>query len=309
MFDIPYVDYERKEWASLCHDRAIALADTDLAQLQGVNSPISQTDVCEVYLPLVELLRIHIKEQRQRAAAASDFLGRTRRPAPFLIGLAGSVSVGKSTTARLLQFLLGQNTSPSRVDLVTTDGFLYPNKVLSERQIMHRKGFPESYDVASLMQFVVSVRRAEEAVPCPVYSHVIYDLEPDKVQIVDRPDVMILEGLNVLQTGSGGRRSRMLVSDLLDFTIYVDAEPEHISRWFEERFLLLRDTAFRDPQSYFRNYANLDDSEARSTAQRIWREINEVNLQENILPTRERANLILEKGRDHNVERVRLRVL
>ena len=222
-----------------------------------------------------------------------------------MIGIAGSVAVGKSTTARILQALLARWPSHPRVDLVTTDSFLYPNRVLEERRILNRKGFPESYDQRALVQFVAEVKAGAAAVEAPVYSHLTYDLIPDQRVVVTRPDVLIVEGLNVLQAGGG----RLFVSDYFDFSIYVDALEADVEKWYEERFLTLRETAFRDPSSYFRRFAQLSEPEAIATARQIWAEINGVNLRENILPTRERARVILEKGPDHLVRAVRLRKL
>jgi type I pantothenate kinase len=250
-------------------------------------------------------LNLHVAAAQALHQTTDTFLGTPAEPVPYVVGIAGSVAVGKSTTARILQALLARWPGHPRVDLITTDSFLHPNRVLEERGILNRKGFPESYDLRALVQFVADVKSGAPGVAAPVYSHLIYDLVPDAQVVVRRPDVLILEGLNVLQAGGG----RLFVSDYFDFSIYVDAREEDVERWYEERFLTLRETAFRDPSSYFRRFADLPPEEAVATARKIWREINGVNLRENILPTRERARLILEKDADHSVRSVRLRKL
>jgi type I pantothenate kinase len=242
--------------------------------------------------------------------ATSTFLGHGEDKVPFLLGLGGSVAVGKSTAARALRELLARWPHHPRVDIVTTDGFLHPTAVLEERGLMRRKGFPESYDVRALLAFVRDLKAGKDRVTSPVYSHLVYDIVPGEVTAIERPDIVIVEGLNVLQTGPAlDGQPRVFVSDFFDFTIYLDAEVEHVRAWYVERFLALRHTAFKDPSSYFHRYASLSDEDAADTAGRIWAEINEPNLRQNILPTRERADLILRKGRDHAVEEVRLRKL
>jgi type I pantothenate kinase len=244
----------------------------------------------------------------QTLARASDtFLGRLPSPTPYVIGIAGSVAVGKSTFARILRALLARWPAHPRVDLVTTDGFLLPNAMLEQRGLMQRKGFPESYDVRALVQFMTDVKSADGPVRAPVYSHVAYDIVPGEFQIVDRPDIVIVEGLNVLQTGDGTRPARVFVSDFFDFSIYIDADVADVERWYVDRFLKLRETVFRSPGAYFHRYAALDDDAAARTAREIWKGINGVNLLENIHPTRDRARVVLEKGSDHSVTRVRLR--
>jgi len=305
----PYLDFDRAAWARLRAATPLTLGEADLAELQGINERVSLAEVEAIYLPVSRLLNLHVAATQTLHKAADTFLGRPPSPTPYVIGVAGSVAVGKSTFARILRALLSRWPAHPRVDLITTDGFLLPNRVLEARGLMSRKGFPESYDVRSLVQFMVDVKAGEGAVRAPVYSHQAYDIVPDESQVVDRPDIVIVEGLNVLQTGESqpGRPARLFVSDFFDFSIYIDAEEAHIEAWYVARFLMLREAVFRDPRSYFHRYASLDDRQAVETAREIWRTINGVNLHENIKPTRERARLVLEKGRDHAIERVRLR--
>ena len=305
-----YTNFSRAEWAGLRANTPLTLSEADLAELQGLNEQLSMDEVVEVYLPLSRLLNLHVAASRELERVTDRFLGKTVAPSPYLLAVAGSVAVGKSTTARVLQALLARWPETPRVDLVTTDGFLFPNQVLEERGIQARKGFPESYDLRRLMRFVAELKGGAPEVSAPVYSHLVYDILPGEAQVVRRPDILILEGLNVLAGGGGaGEPGRLFVSDYFDFSIYVDAEESLIREWFVERLGRLRETAFRDPQSYFRKYAALSAQEAADFAARIWDEINGPNLRENILPTRERAHLILEKGAAHRVERVRLRRL
>jgi type I pantothenate kinase len=306
-----YLDFTHEAWGRLRADTPLTLSETDLAQLRGLNERVSLDEVVEIYLPLSRLLNLYVAATQELYRATATFLGSDVAKVPYVIGMAGSVAVGKSTTARILQALLSRWPHHPKVDLVTTDGFLYPNHVLEERGLMVRKGFPESYDLRALIQFVSAVKSGLATVRAPVYSHLYYDIIPDQFQVVDQPDIMIIEGLNVLQTSDGEpeHKSRLFVSDFFDFTIYVDAAVQDICEWYIERFLTLRYTAFSDPASYFHRYASLSDQAARQRSHAIWTEINEVNLIENILPTRERADLILEKGPDHTVQRVKLRKL
>lgn len=307
----PYLNFTRDEWSQLRNATPMTLSEEDLSRLRGINDKISLRDVEEIYLPLSRLLNMYVGATQSLHAATHKFLGNSTEKVPYVIGIAGSVAVGKSTTARILQALLARWPNHPKVDLITTDGFLYPNAVLEHRGLMKRKGFPESYDRKRLVRFVAEVKSGEPEVSAPMYSHFSYDILPSEVISVRRPDIMILEGLNVLQTGVGNAmyESPVFVSDYFDFSIYVDADEEAIKQWYIERFLTLRRTAFRDPASYFHRYASLSDQEAREKALSIWEEINGINLRENILPTRSRADLILEKGPDHAMQQVRLRKL
>jgi type I pantothenate kinase len=305
----PYVTFERREWARLRAATPLTLTDADLVSLRGVNEYVSLEEVAEVYLPLSRLLNLYVGAAQTLHKVTDTFLGKPAAPVPYIIGVAGSVAVGKSTLARILRAILARWPNHPKVDLVTTDGFLYPNKVLEERGLMDRKGFPESYDLRRLMGFMAELKSGAEEARAPVYSHLIYDIVPGQQKVVRRPDIVVVEGLNVLQTPDGARRRslRTFVSDFFDFSIYVDADQADVEDWYVDRFLTLRDTAFRDPNSYFRRFADLSEEEAVTTARRIWSEVNGLNLRQNILPTRDRARLIVRKARDHSVTEVRLR--
>jgi len=304
----PYLDFDRASWARLRAATPLTLSEADLAELQGINERVSLDEVETIHLPVSRLLNLHVTATQTLHKATDTFLGTLPPPTPYVIGVAGSVAVGKSTFARILQALLSRWPESPRVDLVATDGFLLPNQALEAAGLMQRKGFPESYDVRRLVQFMADVKAGRGAVHAPVYSHAAYDIVPGEFQVVDRPDIVIVEGLNVLQTGEGsGRSARVFVSDFFDFSVFIDAQERDIEEWYVARFRTLRETVFRDPQAYFHRYASLSDEEADTTARTIWRTINGVNLQENIITTRQRARLVLEKGRDHRVRRVRLR--
>lgn len=296
--------FDRAQWAALRANTPLDLGPGDLAELQGINERLDLDEVADVYLPLSRLLSLHAIATHDRNVVTDTFVGALPARRPYIVGLAGSVAVGKSTTARILQALLGRWPAHPRVALVPTDGFLFPNAVLAERGLMERKGFPESYNAAALVAFLGALKAGDAVVSAPVYSHVRYDILDGEAQVVRDPDIVIVEGLNVLQTTPGEERH---VSDFFDFTIYVDAEEADIERWFVERFFTLRETVFADPGSFFHNYASLGDSEAEELARFVWRTINGVNLREEILPTRARAQLVLEKGPDHRVRRVQLR--
>lgn len=306
-----FVDFTRAEWARLRDATPLPLTEPQLRGIVGPSEPMSLGEVADVYLPLSRLLNLYVAATQKLHEASATFLGSTTPRVPYVIGVAGSVAVGKSATSRILQALLARWPSHPQVDLITTDGFLLPRAELETRGLMERKGFPESYDVRRLVRFLADVKSGAPEVAAPVYSHLAYDIVPGESQVVRQPDIVIVEGLNVLQTGTGraGRPLPMFVSDFFDFSIYVDANETDIEQWYVERFLALRETVFRNPSSYFHRYATLTPEEATATARTIWRSINLVNLRQNVLPTRERAHLILEKGRDHAVRRVRLRKL
>ena len=305
-----YLHFDRAEWSRLRAATPLTLTEADVANLRGINDQLSLSEVEDIYLPLSRLLNLYVAATQGLYRASDVFLGKPSSKVPYVIGIAGSVAVGKSTLARALRALLSRWSNTPAVELVTTDGFLYPNRLLEERGIMNRKGFPESYDQRRLLEFIMDVKSGVPEVAAPVYSHLSYDIVPGEERVVRQPDIVIFEGLTILQTGdNGGHGPRMFVSDFIDFSIYLEAPEELLESWYVERFLTLRDTVFQRDSSYFRGYGRLDDAAARETALELWRGINLVNLRENIRPTRERARLILEKGEGHSVERVRLQKL
>lgn len=318
MDDLPlYHRFDHEAWGRLRASTPLTLDESDLGRVRGINESLSLDEVVQIYLPLSRLLNLYVAASQGLFRATDTFLGHRQTNVPYVIGIAGSVAVGKSTTARLLQLLLSRWDNHPKVDLVTTDGFLYPNRELERRGLMGRKGFPESYDLPRLLRFLAEVKAGRAEVRAPVYSHQSYDIVEGEEIVVRRPDIVIVEGLNVLQVGATsladrqgeGETPRRFPSDFFDFSLYVDAPAEVIEQWYVDRFLTLRATVFTDPESYFHRYARLGDEEAEDVARGIWQAINGPNLRQNILPTRERAQLVLEKGEDHVVRRVSLRRL
>jgi type I pantothenate kinase len=307
----PYRIFPRAEWARLRADTPMTLSPAEVGRLRSVHDRLDMREVEEIYLPLSRLLTLYVAATQRLFRAQQNFLGTEDSKVPYIIGVAGSVAVGKSTTARVLKALFARWPNTPRVDLVTTDGFLYPNAVLEREGLMERKGFPESYDLPALLRFLTEVKAGRHPVRAPIYSHLVYDVKPNEWVTVDQPDILIVEGLNVLQTGRPPKDGKAVpyVSDYFDFSIYLDADEDVLLRWYVDRFLALRGTAFSDPQSYFHRYSKLSDEEAVKTASSIWSRINLANLHENILPTRQRADLILTKGGSHLVEEVALRRL
>ncbi len=307
----PYRLFSRREWASLRADTPLTLTADDVARLQSMNDPISLEEVIAIYLPLSRLLSLYVAATQGLFKATQRFLDAGDGKVPYIIGLAGSVSAGKSTTARVLTALLSRWTNTPNVQLITTDGFLLPNHALQNAGMMERKGFPESYETGALVQFLARIKAGERNVRAPVYSHLVYDVVPGDEIIVDRPDILIVEGLNVLQPPRPVKdgSATAFVSDFFDFSIYLDAEETVLRDWYVQRFMRLRSTAFRDPKSYFHRFVHASEEEALGIANGLWDRINLVNLRENILPTRPRASLILRKGLDHSIEEVALRKL
>jgi type I pantothenate kinase len=303
-----YNTFDRERWKALRASTPLLLSEEDLSALRGINDQVSLSEVSDIYVPLSRLLNLHVAAVQHLYDARQEFLGSAGpQRVPYIIGIAGSVAVGKSTFSRVLRASLARWPDHRKVDLITTDGFLYPNATLEERGLMMRKGFPESYDQRLLLQFLSDLKAGAPAVCAPVYSHLRYDIVPGAVARVEQPDILILEGLNVLQSPREG--SRLFVSDFFDFSIYLDAGDPIIEMWYVQRFLRLRETVFRNKDSYFYRYSQLSEAEAMQTARRIWEDINLPNLRDNIGPTKERAQLILEKGADHRVENVLLRRL
>jgi type I pantothenate kinase len=307
----PYRIFSRAEWAAKRHDTPMTLTSDEVTRLRSLHDRLDIAEVEEIYLPLSRLLSLYVAATQRLFHAQQAFLGTEDAKMPYIIGVAGSVAVGKSTTARVLQALLARWSPRPKVDLVTTDGFLYPNATLEREGLMERKGFPESYDLPALLRFLSDIKAGRRPARAPVYSHLSYDVMPNQWIEVDRPDILIVEGLNVLQTGAPPKDGKAIpyVSDFFDFAIYLDADEDVLRSWYVDRFLTLRGTAFRDPKSYFHRYATLSDEEAVETAASIWTRINLLNLNENILPTRQRADLILKKVESHLVEEVALRRL
>ncbi len=304
----PFLSFNRTQWAGLRNSVPMTLSEDDLKALQGINEKLTVKEAVEIYLPLSRLLNLYVEARQSRNSVLQTFLNNKEHAPPFVIGIAGSVAVGKSTTARLLHELLSRWENHPKVELVTTDGFLYPNEVLMERGLMGKKGFPVSYDIRRLIKFMSDVKAGQPNVTAPVYSHISYDIT-DEVKVVDRPDVVIIEGLNVLQSGMNYPHAphRVFVSDFLDFSIYVDAQTDLIKKWYVDRFMKFRDSAFAKPGSYFSHYTDLSSEESKAKAESIWDSINGLNLQQNILPTRGRAQLILRKSDNHMVQEVLLR--
>ncbi|WP_241647862.1 type I pantothenate kinase [Rosenbergiella metrosideri] len=304
-----YLHFDRQHWAALRESTPLVLNEQDIEQLKGINEDLSLSEVAEIYLPLSRLLNFYISSNLNHQNVVKKFLGTDRKKIPYIISIAGSVAVGKSTTARVLQALLSRWPEHRKVELITTDGFLHPNALLKERGLMKKKGFPQSYDMHRLVNFVADIKAGKEKLTVPVYSHLTYDIIPEEQKVVEAPDIVILEGLNVLQSGMDYSHDphRVFVSDFVDFSIYVDAAEDLLKQWYINRFLRFRAGAFSDPNSYFHHYSQLTIEEAKGIASTLWDEINGLNLRENILPTRERANLILSKSHKHAVSTVSLR--
>lgn len=304
-----YITFEREDWSALRNNVALTLTEGDLKKLQGINEHLSLEEVVDIYLPLSRMLNLYIEAQQSQQFVRNKFLNTQYRSVPYIIGIAGSVAVGKSTVARILQALLSCWVEHPKVIIVKTDGFLYPNKTLLEKKLMNKKGFPESFDVKALIDFVTRIKSGDTLLHAPIYSHLTYDILPSEKCAIKQPDIVILEGLNVLQSAEyrSGYKQRVFVSDFVDFSIYVDADPELIKQWFEERFMEFRKGAFTDPNAFFHHYSKMSEKKARQVASKVWDEINGINLSQNINPTKYRATLILKKGENHQVNSVKLR--
>lgn len=307
----PYRHFTKQQWSDLRNGQPMTLTEADIQRLRALTDPISLAEAEEIYLPLSRLLAYYVEAIQGLNRVSTRFLNAPNDKVPFIIGVAGSVAVGKSTTSRILQALLSRWPSSPKVDLVTTDGFLHPNRVLEERGLMQRKGFPESYDRPRFVNFLADIKSGKEKVAVPVYSHLVYDVVPGEQVIIDRPDILIVEGLNILQPGDLPKDGApiLFASDFIDFSIYIDADVEDLRDWYITRFFRLRETAFRDPSSFFRKFSEMSEEEAGTFGRNVWQSINLPNLLENVLPTRGRADLILKKGKDHRVEEVKLKRL
>tara|TARA_R110002124_G_scaffold109676_12_gene262900 strand:+ start:32988 stop:33938 length:951 start_codon:yes stop_codon:yes gene_type:complete len=305
----PYHQFTKAQWGALRADEPMTLTREDIARLRTLSDPISLEEAEETYLPLTRLLSFYVEAIQNLHSVSTRFLETPDQKVPFIIGVAGSVAVGKSTTARILQALLQRWPASPKVDLVTTDGFLHPNAELERRGIMARKGFPESYDRQRFVQFLADIKSGKSGVKVPVYSHLVYDVVPGSEVSIDQPDILIVEGLNILQPGELPKTGApiLFASDFIDFSIYIDADNDDLEAWFMERFFRLRETAFKDPTSFFRRFAEMDEEEAGEFGRMVWRTINLPNLLDNVLPTRGRADLILKKGKSHHIEHVQLR--
>ncbi|GAA0481649.1 type I pantothenate kinase [Salinibacillus aidingensis] len=302
----PYMTFTKEEWARLRFNTPMTLTESEIEELQGVNEQLSMEEVSNIYLPLTRLFNLYITGSQQLHSITDTFFGKQTNKVPFIIGIAGSVAVGKSTTARIIRALLSRWPNHPKVEIITTDGYLYPNAVLEERGLMNRKGFPESYNTRALVDCLIKLKSGAQQVKVPIYSHLTYDIIPGEYNTLEQPDIVIVEGINVLQTPKPSKHS-VFVSDFFDLSLYVDASEADLLRWYVDRFKKLRSTAFRDPKSYFNRYANLSDEEATRVATEIWNNINSVNLQKNIKPTKNRADIIMRKEDDHIIKTIQLR--